>query len=296
MSEYLFQRLRAPTLPTIDLKHMPKVVVINYADKHFRGQQRMSSLFARVFGGADDVVSYAHSDLDSDFVIKNRSILENERGGGYWLWKPYIIMKGLFSLNDGDYLFYQDSGSVLIRSLKHLVRSLAEKRTDVLTFELPLLEIQWTNSYTLQYFRANTDEILFSNQRLGGYVFMRKSDKSVNFIKEWFELCTNKDLLVDRDDEEHDLFKQHRHDQSILSLLAKKHNIPCDSDPSNRGRYLEGYYGHLIRKTRKNSYPTLIIANRGRNIFYYLFWFYCYYTPKMKVWMKLKKKKHFIYK
>ena len=37
-------------------------------------------------------------------------ILANKRGYGYWLWKPYLIMKTLEQMNDNDILVYADCG------------------------------------------------------------------------------------------------------------------------------------------------------------------------------------------
>lgn len=32
------------------------------------------------------------------------------QGAGYWVWKPFIILKELEHLQDGDYLLYTDAG------------------------------------------------------------------------------------------------------------------------------------------------------------------------------------------
>ena len=45
--------------------------------------------------------------LENDYFKK---VFESVKGGGYWIWKPYIIHKHLSKLNDGDILIYADSG------------------------------------------------------------------------------------------------------------------------------------------------------------------------------------------
>lgn len=76
---------------------------------------------AHRFNIFDNIVCVTDKDLqnDNDFWPKHsRFINSNPRGYGYWLWKPYIILKQLELLNDGDILFYADCGCELnIRGL-----------------------------------------------------------------------------------------------------------------------------------------------------------------------------------
>ena len=44
----------------------------------------------------------------SDFIDKYHNIFKHQRGFGYWLWKPYIILRKLEELNDNDILVYID--------------------------------------------------------------------------------------------------------------------------------------------------------------------------------------------
>jgi hypothetical protein len=86
-----------------------KKVLINYADKKFYDAQKACSDSGLKFG-FDKVISYSVDDIDEDFFNKNRKILENWRGAGYWLWKSYFLLKTMEKLDDGDYVWYNDSG------------------------------------------------------------------------------------------------------------------------------------------------------------------------------------------
>lgn len=275
-----------------------KKYVLNYADKNFKSQQRYSSFFAKFLGRADFVFSYEKSDIDINFYSKHKKILDQNKGGGWWLWKPYFIKKTLEIINYGDYLFYQDSGSVLINKLDYIIDSLNIKSNDILTFSLPLIEKQWTNSYVLRTLKLDYNSVTETPQRLGGFLLIKKSKYSIDFIDKWLELCTDSKLITNEMNfhfGECDVFKGHRNDQSILSLLSKKYNIPYDADPSHRGLFLENYYGHIIIPQKKNNYPVLILLNRNKNPIHYFFWFFFYFTPKMKLWMWLKRKKHILH-
>jgi len=56
-------------------------------------------------GGIEVFLGYGVMNLTDAFRDRYRSILEQPRGAGYWLWKPYVILKTLVDYMDwGDYL------------------------------------------------------------------------------------------------------------------------------------------------------------------------------------------------
>ena len=89
------------------------LLVINYANEGFRPWQQLQTKTAYLFG-ADEVREYSAKDIDANFYAKNKLILDQKRGAGYWLWKPYIIKDALSAVNDGDYVFYVDSGAFFV--------------------------------------------------------------------------------------------------------------------------------------------------------------------------------------
>src|SRR6185437_203414 len=56
-----------------------------------------------------EIIVFEKKDIDPTFVAENINILQQPRGGGYWLWKSYIINKVLHQINEGDYVFYIDA-------------------------------------------------------------------------------------------------------------------------------------------------------------------------------------------
>ena len=68
----------------------------------------------RKFGKNCKIIKINKNDISMDFVNKNKNILSCQRGGGYWLWKPYIIHKTLTQINDNDIVFYIDSSYYFI--------------------------------------------------------------------------------------------------------------------------------------------------------------------------------------
>ena len=96
------------------------IIAANYADRRFRRAQRLNSKTARQWG-ADCVIEYTAEDIDPAFRAANKEILDNPRGGGYYLWKPYVFYKAYQELGDRDYLIYTDAGSVYVDEIRKLI-------------------------------------------------------------------------------------------------------------------------------------------------------------------------------
>jgi hypothetical protein len=60
---------------------------------------------------------------------------------------------------------------------------------------------------------------------VGGISFFKKTEKTIRFLTEWYELACNYHLIDDSPSilKNDPTFCEHRHDQSIFSLLCKKH-------------------------------------------------------------------------
>lgn len=247
---------------------------INYADKCFKRKQKINAFSARLFGNVDVVKSYNSNDICTEFYNKNSTILDSKKGGGYWLWKPYIILRHLENIKYGEYLFYCDSGSVIIRSLEHAKNVMEKDNTDIMLYDIPLLEFQWTKKGLFEHMNCNELEYKYTNQIQGGYIFIRKSEFSLFIFREYLKLCECIDNLNDSNNIGIDNnFIAHRHDQSILSLLAKKNGIKPYRDPSDYGEFPARYMApgrFLFTQAKKNDFKTFILATRKENTLIYV--------------------------
>lgn len=247
-------------------------VLINYADEKYHKVQRLNSLSGRMFGGFDKVIEYGPDDIDCKFKVENIKILENKRGNGLWLWKPYFILKTLNTLEDGDVLFYCDSAAFFVRKIKAVLEIL--KNQDIWISALPLIEKQFTQPSVFETLGCNEEKYTESPQLSGSFIAFKKSNWSIDFVKEWLKYCCNKNIL-DCDNEkeviirvQYPFFISHREDQSVLSLLAKKYGVKEYQDPSQYSIFPEKY----VRGTReahfyaKYDYKPFIVHHRKSNI------------------------------
>ena len=210
---------------------------VTYADEAFNRQAKISCWLARRFGNFDGVIHKTPASIDTDFKIQNQNILNLNRGGGYWLWKPYIIARLLAEIRHGDVILYVDAGAHLIRSPRRFLQFFIDSRQDVGAFELPLIERQWTKSICFNRIVPDRNEDMNTNQLQASFIIIKKTEKSVNFINEYLQYCKDPMLLLD-DTEDQPItsnFIAHRHDQSIFSLLYKKYRFIPFEDISHRG-------------------------------------------------------------
>lgn len=246
-------------------------VLINFADEKFRFNQKVNSFTGKYIGGFDKVIEYAPTDIDNEFYIKNKAILNTKRGAGLWLWKPYFILKTLKTLNEGDFLFYCDSGSVFLRNIRHLTAEMENEELNIFISYTPHISKQWTRKHVFDFLAIHSDKDYNALQPWAGAILLKKNQYSVVFITEWLILCQNSELIRDEIKGEPNFpeFKDHRHDQSLLGVIAKKHQLEYYKDISQFGNdpfYFETFaYTNLPPKkwNYKGQYPTILILYRS---------------------------------
>ena len=177
-----------------------------------------------------DIIIFHKKDIDNEFMTANEHILNQERGGGYWLWKPYIINETLKKLEENDILFYIDSSY-------YFTEYFAKLYTNLLDDDLVI----WRNkpnepSYYLKNWckmdiihKYNIYNDVFENNMeicWAGAMMMRKTQKIQNMMQEWLNICCCNDITdypstIENSTE----FYDHRHDQSLLSIVLLKYKI-----------------------------------------------------------------------
>jgi hypothetical protein len=180
----------------------------------------------------DEVTLYTDEYLKKDeyFWNKHGNFVENnKRGYGHWLWKPYLTKITMDKMNDGDILFYLDSGCEFHIKKKDVLEQFFEYVQDELLIgtETDLAECQWTKMDLLVHLDAVDDRFSRSFQRQGGTNLFLVCEKTRSFVNKWYETCCNHHLIDDSPSiiPNHPWFRDHRHDQSVYSILFKKYNF-----------------------------------------------------------------------
>lgn len=236
---------------------MYKKYLINYSDGYYQKSQKNNSETGVLIGGFNKVIEYQKKDIDVDFFNKNEHILSKPRGAGYWLWKPYIIYKTLLSINYNDILFYSDSGSDFINNVSPLIEILDRDNKQILVFELDEHKnITWTKRDCLILTNSDYQNLLNQNMILASFIMLRKNDFTVKFIKSWLDFCEDYRIITDAENElgmpNYAEFIDHRHDQSVLSLLSRKYDLNVIPDISQFGKNMKGFSQYLFLHRNKN--------------------------------------------
>lgn len=184
----------------------------------------------------DEIIAYTDSYLKSDenFWTQHENFIKNNKQGyGLYIWKPYIIKKTMEKMNDGDILMYADAGCVTNRSrLQNFKNCFKYVVDDKLLWNCynGFREINWCKKDLIEY--LNAYEYLNTYHRQAGVIMVYVCDKTRKFIDEYYNVMCNY-YLIDNSPSKlpnYDDFVNSRHDQSVFSLLSKKHNFNSNND------------------------------------------------------------------
>jgi hypothetical protein len=214
-------------------------ILLNYANGKFLESQFKNSQ-SGLAAGFNVVYQMGGSDIESCFSIAHHNILSEKRGAGYWLWKPYFINRILKNMNETDILFYSDSGSIFIRRMEPIFDAVTSDPRGIVAFELAggHIEKQYTKMDLLKYMNMESSEYADSPQRMASFMCFRGTNEAKRIVSEYLELAKNPHFITDTSNQNgwvEPNFKGHRHDQSIWSLLTKKHNVTILRDPTQWG-------------------------------------------------------------
>lgn len=235
-------------------------IFINYADKRFYTSQKIACDAAKN-NGFDETIPYNKVNIDTNFSEEYQHILNQPRGAGYWLWKPYFILRTLNNMKVGDYLCYADSGTVFIENVEHLINNLELSGQDIMPFDLhQMAERVWTKRDVFIYNDVDIPEVTDSNICDASVQLIKKTEFSVRFYTEYLRQGCMENLITDSPNILGKLnypeFIDHRHDQSIFSVNVKKHKLIRFRTASQYGNGFEKYYQY-------SNYPQVIHHHRN---------------------------------
>ena len=206
-----------------------KIYAIFYTDAKYRPREEY--LFSRLFKmGFDDVWCYEREWLETtSFYSENKSILDAPRGGGYWLWKPYIILDRMKFLRQGDVVFYMDAGDDVTDLTARLIRDhMVDHDYMISGLSTRPINRKYIKKDCFVLMEADTEEYYNTPQNEAGAIAFKKTKFTEHLIREWLFYCQNENILTDipnvfgENDKE---FIRHMEDQAVLSILTTRHKM-----------------------------------------------------------------------
>lgn len=230
---------------------------INFASANMTTSQDLCEKSA-LKNGCTDFVKYSPTDIVYSFFLMNREILEQPRGAGYWLWKPYFLYCTMLESAENEIIVYLDSGVEVINSLNYIKDRMVE---DIWLFGNEHSHEDWCKADVFCAMGVE-DMINRTNPRQiqASVIFVRNTQFARDFVKRWLLWCQMPNFIDDSQSfiKNISTFKEHRHDQAILSNLAIKYRLPLHWWPTQYGHFIEHNYPN-------DNYPQLFNHHRKRN-------------------------------
>jgi hypothetical protein len=227
---------------------------INRALNRLRKQAEETSWF-------DEIRLHGPESLQADYWESfDPSVTNNPKGFGLWSWKPYLIQRELRELSEGDVLIYVDAGVEVNKNGRGRFISYLDhvSRLDILLFSMEIEQRAWSKNAVVDLGGVRH---FFRKQVVASVVVLRKSERSLELVAKWKKICeTGKGSLL-RDPEEVEFgfaggAPTHRHDQSLLSLVAYELEIETLPD--------ETFFMHR-REARRAPFLALRNSKGGRS-------------------------------
>ena len=169
-------------------------------------------------------------------IIPYKKFLSSTRGYGYWMWKSFLVSRMMELSSDDDLICYADIGCTFndagIARFGEYCALTSEYGS--LCFDLGHLERAYTKMDTYKKVFPETLDHLNTGQRCATTFLLKNTQDNRNIFEEIKKISVENNHFyitdVPSQEQNHEEFKEHRHDQSVFSLMSKKYKFYCIPD------------------------------------------------------------------
>ncbi len=218
-----------------------RIVLTNLSNQLFENSRLRLNDSARKMG-ITEITSWDFEVLkQTGFYRDNIGILNQPKGIGYWLWKPFIILESMKNLNEGDIVIYSDCGIEITDRLDTLISICSDKQPVLLFGNGNFTNSMWTKRDCFVLMECDNETYWKSPHCDAAFSMFRKSEQALQFLGEWLDYARDERILTDLENTcgKKNLpgFIEHRWDQSIMSLLAEKYRLSLYRMPTQFGNH-----------------------------------------------------------
>lgn len=195
----------------------------------------------------------------SNIYRENQALFSQPRGCGYWAWKPLAILSAMSY--DDDVLIYADAGVEFIGNVQEIISRMDQ--------DIFLFGNNWEHAH---WCKADVMAELgpwgwFGKQVQASVIFFRVTDYTRHFVGEWLDWCLFEGgRLIDDSPSRtpnHPEFREHRHDQAILTTMAYRDGLKLHWWPAS---YNDGAFIYeKLPQYAADDYSVLFNHHRKRN-------------------------------
>ncbi len=208
-----------------------KVILASFADGIFFDRKEKFLDEARAMNIFSEILFFDSSQLPEKFRSQHMGFMQSQkRGFGYWIWKPQVIGLALEQAENNDIVVYLDAGFTLNSAARARFQDYIDITMDspfrMLSFQNVHTEAMWTKADLANRLGVGQNSHIMKTSQLGGgFVMLGKTSSNLDLISQWQEIAIEDNYRYSDDSpsvaENHPTFREHRHDQSIFSLLRK---------------------------------------------------------------------------
>jgi hypothetical protein len=248
-----------PPSPTAAQRKDPDFYLISYADgAEIYFQNRSILAASAVNRGFDTIINYHAGHLATEFV-QQHPVLQAKTGAGYWLWKPYLILKTLRQMPEGAVLVYLDSGAIIRQPLRQFINDGLTAK-DILLFAYLPYETNTAGAYAnndvFKAIECTSAHCYQGHHVWAGFIALRNSKASRNFIAQWLKYCQQTEVLQGinlQTPNTYPDFAQHQHDEGILSALAARESAQINFVPVDKA-----FFQYIKVHRRRDASDSLL--------------------------------------
>jgi hypothetical protein len=196
-----------------------------------------------------------YNEKNTPGLDKHSKFIEtHKRGYGYWIWKPMVILDMMSRYEKDSIIIFADAGCEIIKNevtteiFNKYIKDVKSHPSHILGFVNSYIENHYTKQDLFNYMNANESNYTETNQLCAGIQIVVNTEQTKKLMQEWLDiLVTDNYHFVDDSPSiaKNSLnFKEHRHDQSVMSLLKKKYGF-CPQE-----------YGTIINTIKIPIHPS----------------------------------------
>lgn len=214
--------------------------------------------------GAEEMEIYNPNDLSDTFKQLASPTINESKGAGLYIWKPFIIWTAMNTMKDGQLLIYSDAGQEFVSDIKLVVDCMDE---DIMFFSNGWPHVDWCKAdvyHTINpgWFNnyENAHTYAKHKQTQASLIFFKVNQKTKDFVKEWMlyllmpGFCDNSPSKIPN----YPSFQESRWDQSVLCCLQIKYGYKLHWFPTLTNM-------HQIDASPGDKYKPIIDHHRKRN-------------------------------
>lgn len=232
----------------------PKIHFMSYGNENFINSRQRIMNEAHYFDEFSSIKIYTPDDVPVYFKEKYDDVLSMSRGGGYWIWRPIIILDMINKTQEDDYIVYLDAGCTLNKNGKQRFYEYIEMLNNsidnygIMSFQMTgnnknnglsgklEKENEWSCKEIFDYYNISSNSIIGNTgQYLGGILVMKNNNHLKGIINNVLKaLEYDRFMFTDKYTiNQHSEFKENRHEQSVFSIERKINgSVVVDGDES----------------------------------------------------------------